>query len=226
MEKKKADTVNVLGFWSSVSATVCSAVFLAALVFTLITNSLNLNWQSIDQYAKIYNELQVMIFVVPCFLLAPSILIFTACLYAKAPEAKKILALLAMVFAIVYTAQISYNYFMQMSAVRQSIKAGVLDGLAPFAFGNPNSTFWSLEVLGYTFLSISMVFSGLLFKGSRVKAWIRWIFIINGILGIWAIFEAVLEITTPPISLLLFALSFPVSTAIIAALFRKDRIYQ
>lgn len=224
-QRNKDNTVNALGFWSAIAATACSVVFLIALVITLATNSLNLNWQGIEQYASHYNEQQVLLFVIPCFLLAPSILVFTACLYAKVPHAMRIIALLAMLFAIIYVSQICSNYFMQMSAVRQSIKNGVLEGLTPFAFGNFNSTFWSMEALGYFFLSVSMIFSGMLFKGTKARAWVRWIFIINGILGIWAMLEPVLEIKTPPVSLMLFALSFPVSTALIAILFKKDEVF-
>lgn len=225
-ENKTQDTAKSLGFWSSMFATVVSIAFLTALALTFLVYKLDLNWQGIEAYARNYNEVQILGFVIPCFLLAPSILVFTVCLYMKSPQEKKTLALMAMVFAIIYVTQISYNYYMQMTAVRQSIKAGVLDGLTPFAFGNFNSTFWSMETLGYTFLSLSMIFSGLLFKGSKTKAAIRWIFLVNGIYGVWAPFEQVLGLTTPPLGLIVFALSFPVATVLITHLFRADKLFR
>lgn len=224
-DKVQKDTVNEIGFWSSVAATIFSVIFLAALILTFLVFKLDLKWEGIENFAAKYNEGQILSFVIPCFLLAPCILIFMVCLYKKAPDSQKILGLLAMVFGIIYVSQISYNYYMQMTAIRLSIKNGILEGITPFAFGNLNSTFWSLETLGYTFLSMSMIFSGLLFKGSKVRAVVRWIFLVNGIWGVWAPFEQVLGIASPPVGLLVFAISFPVSTALIAYLFKKEEAF-
>ena len=225
INKVQKDMVNAIGFWSSIAATLWSVIFLAALVLTFLVFRLDLTWEGIEKFSAHYNEGQILSFVIPCFLLAPSNLIFMACLYKKAPDSLKILGLLALVFGTVYVSQISYNYYMQMTAVRQSLKNGLLEGLTPFAFGNLNSTFWSLETLGYTFLSISMIFSGLLFKGGGVRTAVRWIFLINGIWGVWAPFEQVLGLTSPPVGLLVFAASFPVSTLLIAWLFKTDTVF-
>ncbi len=225
VDKVQKDTVNTIGFWSSIAAAICSVIFLAALILTFLVFQLDLKWEGIENFASQYNEGQILSFVIPCFLLAPCILMFTACLYRKAPDNLKILGLLALVFAIIYVSQISYNYYMQMTAVRQSIKNGILEGITPFAFGNLNSTFWSLETLGYTFLSMSIIFSGLLFRGGKVRAVVRWIFLVNGIWGVWAPFEQVLGITSPPIGLLVFSVSFPVSTILIGYLFKKEKVF-
>jgi hypothetical protein len=69
----------------------------------------------------------------------------------------KILSLLDLVFAVVYVAQITSNYYLQMTAISQSISMGLLDGTTLFSFGNFNSIFWSMEVLGYTWLSASLI---------------------------------------------------------------------
>jgi hypothetical protein len=58
-----------------------------------------------------------------------------------------------------------------------------------------------------------------------MKATIRWIFLINGILGIWDPFEAVLGISTPPFALILFPVTFPISTIMIVVLFKKNNVY-
>lgn len=210
-----------IGFWSSLFATGMAGMFLVMLMLTFVVFKLDLTWQGIEHFAEVYPEGQILLFVIPCFLLAPAYLMFTVCLYKMAPERDRIVALISVVFAVIYAAQISQNYFLQMSAVRLSIKAGLLEGLTPFAFGNLYSTFWSMEVLGYTFLSFSMICSGLLFRGSGARRAIRWIFLVNGIWGVWALFELVLEIPSPPISLIVFAVTFPISTALIGHLFRK-----
>lgn len=224
-ENRQDSTARWIGFGSSVAATIVAVAFLVMLTLTFLVFKLDLNWQGIEHFANNYNEALILSFVIPCFLLAPAFLMFTASLYRLAPEGKKTIAFMAVVFAVIYVSQISYNYFMQMSAIRFSIKAGLLDGLTPFAFGNYNSTFWSLEVLGYGFLSASMIFSAFLFGGSKAMLAIRWIFLINGVWGIWAMVELVAGISSPPISLIVFAVTFPISTAMLAYHFWKDRVY-
>jgi hypothetical protein len=47
-----------------------------------------------------------------------------------------------------------------------------------------------MEVIGYTWLSASLIFIGLLFKGGKIETAIKWIFIVNGILGVIAPIQA------------------------------------
>jgi hypothetical protein len=87
-----------------------------------------------------------------------------------------------------------------------------------------NSIFWSMEVLGYTWLSVSLLCIGLLFKGGKIAAAIKWIFIVNGVLGVFALVQDLTHIDLGgPWSLVLFAFTFPVSTALIALLFLKAK---
>jgi hypothetical protein len=214
-----------LGFWSAICATIVSAIFMIVLIYTLVLSPINWDWHGVEAYVQVFNQqhTQMLAFVIPCFLIAPSYLILATCLHRLTPENKKILSLLGVVFAVAYLAQITANYYLQMTAISQSITAGQLDGVAMFAFGNLNSVFWAMEALGYTWLSISMIFVGLLFKGGWTETSIKWIFVVNGILGAIAPIQAVLQLNTPPISLLLFALTFPISTILIAWLFHRAK---
>lgn len=215
-----------IGTWSAVGVTIASAMFLVALVVTFVIFPLNFNWQGIELYAQSYTQhyWQILMFVVPCFLIAPLYLILTVSIHRFTPEEKQILSLLGIVFAVVYLAQITANYYLQMTAISQSISTGLLDGTTLFAFGNLNSVFWSMEVLGYTWLSLSMIFIGFLFSGGKMEAAVKWIFVINGILGIVAIIQAVTHLDFGfPFSLVLFAFTFPAATAMIALLFNRAK---
>jgi hypothetical protein len=214
-----------LGFWSAICATIVSAIFMIVLIYTLVISPINWDWHGVEAYVPVFAQQhwQMLAFVIPCFLIAPSYLIMASCIYRLTPENKKILSLLGVVFAVAYLAQITANYYLQMTAVSQSMTAGQLDGVAMFAFGNLNSVFWAMEALGYTWLSISMIFVGLLFTGGWKETAIKWIFVVNGILGAIAPIQAVLQLNTPPISLLLFAVTFPVSTILIALLFHQAK---
>ncbi|HTX43366.1 MAG TPA: hypothetical protein VMC61_01460, partial [Methanocella sp.] len=217
---------STIGFWAAVCATIVSGLFLASLVLTFVVFPLDFTWPGIAAYASTFSQhfWQVLIFTIPCFLIAPSYLVMAVCIHRFVPENRKIWGWLGIAFAIPYLAQITQNYYLQMSAIPQNIQAGLLDGVALYAFGNFNSIFWSMEVLGYTWLSASMIFIGLLFRGGKMEAAIMWIFIVNGVLGVIAPVQAVFHLDFGgPWALLLFALTFPVSTAMIARLFHKAK---
>ncbi|MFA0833769.1 MAG: hypothetical protein ACC609_07145 [Methanobacterium formicicum] len=213
-----------VGLWSATGLTIASSMFLIALVVTFVIFPLNFNWQGIEVYAQSFTQhyWQILMFVIPCFLIAPLYLILTVAIHRFAPEEKHILSLLGIVFAVAYVAQITANYYLQMSAISQSISSGLLDGTTLFAFGNLNSIFWSMEILGYTWLSMSMIFTGLLFSDGKMETTIKWIFMVNGILGVVAIIQAVTHLDFGfPFSLVLFAFTFPVATAMMALLFHR-----
>ncbi len=215
-----------IGTWSAVGVTIASSLFLIALIVTFVIFPLNFNWQGIEIYAQSYAQhyWQILIFVVPCFFIAPLYLILTVSIHRVTPEEKKILSMLGIVFAVAYLAQITGNYYLQMTAIPQSISTGLLDGTTLFAFGNLNSIFWSMEILGYTWLSLSMIFIGFLFSGGKIETVIKWIFVVNGVLGVIAIIQAFTHLDFGfPFSLVLFAFTFPVATAMIALVFNSAK---
>ncbi|MCR3758589.1 hypothetical protein KYB31_06210 [Clostridium felsineum] len=222
MEKSnKNNLVQRLGFWSSTFATIFSLMFLVA---TLIP--LDLDWKGISQYKLDYTSVPIFIFTVPCLLLALSFLILVISLYYKTKNRNHFLCFLALIFTVICVGQITMNCYLQMSSIRLSIENGDVNGFTAFAFGNPDSLFWSIEILGYTFLNIALLFLAPVFNGSKTKLVIKWIFIVNGILGIIAFFQGILKISSMPIEFVLFGISFPIATALIACLFKNNCISQ
>ncbi len=210
-----------IGFWAAVLATVALATFAIGFTVTIIAFPSAVEWHGIEAYAASYNETLMFFLMFPPFLLAPSFLVLMTCLHHVAPEEKKILSLLALVFIIVYATQITFNYYEQMTAVTSSMQSGQLEGLAIWAFFNPHSVALNLELLGYGMLSIGMIFAAFLFRGGRVNAIIYWLFLVNGILNALYIFEPFVGLGGPPIVLALFNYTVPVATALVALQFRK-----
>jgi hypothetical protein len=82
---------------------------------------------------------------------SPFYLILAVNIHRFTAKEKKILSLLGVVFAVIYVSQITSNYYLQMTAIPQSISMGLLDGTTLFSFGNFNSIFcqWKLlDILG------------------------------------------------------------------------------
>ena len=99
-----------------------------------------------------------------------------------APGDKKILTRISICFAAIFTVLSSINYFIQFTAVRQSILQGHLEGLEQFVQLNPASVTFALAMLGWTlFLGLSSFFIAPVFSGGRLEKVIKYLFFINGI---------------------------------------------
>jgi hypothetical protein len=98
-----------------------------------------------------------------------------------APNDKKIWSWLGLVFAIMYRAVLSANYWVLMGVVRESLLSGYTEGLAWFVVGSPHSITNTLEGIGYGFMGLATLFAGQAFDGGRLERCIRWLFIMNGV---------------------------------------------
>ena len=52
--------------------------------------------------------------------------------------------------------------------------------------GNTQSMMWVFEVLGYFFMGISTLFVAPVFGSGRLESYVRWLFVLNGVLGLRA----------------------------------------
>jgi len=184
-----------LGFWSATVATLLVAV--AGVTATA----------SIQPFATVVG-----------FLLTSTSLVVMACIYGYASDERKIFSLIGLSFAIVYATLISINYFIQLTFVRQSSF-----DVEIFAMDNPQSMMWVIEVLGYFFMGLSTLFAAPVFESGRIENLIKWLFVVNGILGILTPIGYALNF---PIQILLGGLIvwdivMPISTALLAILFRR-----
>jgi len=184
-----------LGFWSATVATLLVAV--AGVTATA----------SIQPFATVVG-----------FLLTSTFLVVMACIYGYASDERKIFSLIGLSFAIVYATLISINYFIQLTFVRQSSF-----DVEIFAMDNPQSMMWVIEVLGYFFMGLSTLFAAPVFESGRIENLIKWLFVVNGILGILTPIGYALNF---PIQILLGGLIvwdivMPISTALLAILFRR-----
>ena len=150
------------------------------------------------------------------FLLTSSFLVLMACIHSYASNERKIFSLVGLSFAIVYATLISVNYFIQLTFVRQ----GAFD-VRIFAMDNPRSMMWVLEVLGYFFMGLSTLFAAPVFSSGRTENTIKWLFVVNGVLGILTpvgyVFNFPMQILLG--GLIVWDIVVPISTALLAYLF-------
>jgi hypothetical protein len=127
-----------------------------------------------------------MLSFIPVRLLAPTLLVLMISIHYDAQEQQRMFRLLGIAFAVIYTAIICVNYYVQLFVVRMNLLHGQLDSLTILALPDLRSVFFALETLGYAFLCCASLAISPIFRGGRLANWIRGLFIVNAALGILA----------------------------------------
>lgn len=209
-----------LGFWSAILASAFTIFFILIAVGTIMVSP-PIAWSGIKSYTENFNSLEMANYI-PAILLAPSVVVLTACIHSVTPDKKKVFSMIGLAFAIVYAAIIPTNYYLQLFVVRLNIKASSLDGLALLAQPNLHSVFFALETLGYAFLSLATLFVSQVFTQGKLEIWIRRMFIVSGSVGIFGVLIAPFD--QPNLifaGLGLWSVAFPIATILLVIFFKR-----
>lgn len=210
-------STRTLGFWSAVLATVFSITYAVGQIA---------EWLGFLGSAggpeSSSTVLGIVVLLTPSLFLAPSFLVLIVCIHQLAPSEKRAWSLAAVAFAAVYTVMISINYYVQLAWVAPRLVSGSVQGLEPFLFVPFDSFLYAVDILGYTFMSMSTLFAARVFMGDGQERLVRWFLTLNGLLipflalqmyVHWLIWIAAL-----------WAVTFPGSTWSLAVLFRRARV--
>lgn len=205
-----------IGFWSSLLTAIFTVIFAVSTFMFLAPD-----WKGIQSYASSFNSLQ-MIPVIPPIAFALTNVIVMVSLHYHVSEDKRIFTLLGIAFAAIYATIICSNAYMQLFVVRLNILQGQLEGLALLAMPNLRSVFFALEALGYGFLGVATLAVSPAFTGGKLVSWIRGLFVVNGIIGIYGVIIAPLD---NPVLILaglgLWNLVFPASMILVCIYFKN-----
>lgn len=115
-------------------------------------------------------------------------LAMAAALHRKAPEEKKIFSLMALSVALISSAVLLSDYFIQVSSIQPGLLEGETDGVAMLSQYNPHGIFIALEELGYLSMGLSFIFMAPVFAGTgRLETWIRGVLVAGFILIVGAL---------------------------------------
>ncbi len=172
-----------IGFWSSLFTAILNLWYLIA--FALYQPILYAPWSGIEPYAQSFRQLPFLAWIIPCFFLTLAFLTMIVTMYSLAVEEKRIWGLLAVIFAAIYTAISSTNYYIQMAIVRYNLIHDMTEGITLWLYANyyPHSIPGALEGIGYFFMCLSFLCAAMIFSQAKLERRIRWIFIGTGILG-------------------------------------------
>jgi hypothetical protein len=159
------DSINKIGFFSSmlvIAEVFCFAVLLIVELFGVKTGCYS--------YAV-------------CLLLAPSILVMVLCINNLSDPEKKIWSNISASFSVVYCVMCCMNYYVQLAFVKIYNFNFSLPVFQIFDF-RPGSLFFTIDMLGYAFLCLSLFFLIPVFKKGKLQDVLKIFLFINGFLFI------------------------------------------
>jgi hypothetical protein len=183
-----------LGFWSAVIMTI-------AVIFSGITASTAMKIPSL----------------VSGIILIPVFILLIACIHEYSPADRKFFSRLGLLFTMGYAVLIGFNYYMQLTLVQNNLYTDV------FAMDDPQSIMWVIEVLGYGFMGLATLSTAFVFANGKLENAIRWLFIVNGILGIGGMIGYALGLSLSILAggLIVWDIIMPLSSILLVVLFRR-----
>lgn len=206
-----------VGFWSAALATVFSLIYLVAQLAEW------LGWLGSDGGpASSSTTLGIALLLTPSLLLGSSFLALLVSVHQAAPPEKKVWSQAALAFGTVYAVLISLTYFVQLTFVAPRIAQGRTAGIEVFLFVPFDSFLYSVDLLGYSFMSLATLFAAPVFETHGRERVARWFLIANGLLVPFLVGQLFLNVLIWPASA--WAITFPGATWAIALCFRRGGI--
>ena len=137
------------------------------------------------------------------------------------PE-RKIYSQAALAFATAYAVLISVTYYVQLTLVAPRLAGGRVAGIEPFLFVPFDSFLYSVDILGYSFMSVATLFAAGVFTGRGVERVARYFLLANGLLLPFLVLQIYFHWMIWVASL--WAVTFPGSTWSLAILFRRAAV--
>ena len=209
-------STKTLGFWSAVLATVFSITYDVG----QIAEWLGLLGSAGGPESS-STPVGIVVLLTPSLFLGSAFLVLVVSIHQLASPERKVWSQAALAFATAYVVLISINYYVQLTWVAPRLASGRTQGMEPFLFVPFDSFLYSVDILGYSFMSVSTLFAARVFTGRGLERVVRWFLTANGLLlpfialqmyVHWLIWIAAL-----------WAVTFPGSTWSLAILFRRAR---
>jgi hypothetical protein len=215
MEANISPTVNKFGFWSALLASLFSIIYIVGQLAEW------LGWLGSGGGPESPSTaLGLVVLLTPSLFLGSSFLLLTVSIHYAAPVERKIWSHAGVVFATIYTALISINYFVQLTLVVPHLVRGEVESIRPFLFIPFDSFIYAVDILGYSFMSLSTLFAAFVFTGSGLERTARRFLIANGLLVPFLLLQNYYHPLIWPASL--WAVTFPGATISLAMLFRRN----
>lgn len=207
-------STQAVGFWSAVLATAFSLTYV---VGQLAEWAGWLGSQGGPESAS--TPLGIVVLLTPSLFLGSSFLVLVVSVLQLAPPDRRVWGHAAVAFATAYAVLISVVYFVQLTFVLPRLMRGQVEGMEVFLFVPFDSFLYSVDLLGYSFMSVATLFAARVFTGGGLHRVARGFLTANGLLLPFLAFQIYFH----PLLWFaaLWAITFPGSTWTLAILFRR-----
>lgn len=207
-------STKALGFWSAVLATVLSLAYVLGQVAEW------LGWLGSQGGPESSSTpLGFVVLLTPSLFLASAFLVLIVSIHELATPDRRIWARTAAAFATAYAVLVSLNYYVLLTFVAPRLATGRVGGLEPFLFTPFDSFLYSVDILGYSFMSVATLLAARVFTGDGPERRARFFLTANGLLipflALQIYFHWLIWIAA------LWAVTFPASTWTLAGIFRR-----
>lgn len=203
-----------VGFWAAILSALFSLLYV---VFQLAEWAGFLGSAGGPESAS--TPLGIALLLTPSVLLAPSFVVMMIAMRHLVPESRQVWADAGVAFATVYATLIGIVYYVQLTLVMPRLLQGRTEGIEVLLFTPFDSFLYSVDLLGYSSMSLATLFAalGLLGVGSTGTA--RLFLLANGLLLPFLLFQIYVH------SLIyiaaLWAVTFPGAAIALAVVFRR-----
>jgi hypothetical protein len=208
-----SQSTRTAGLWSAILSTLFSLMYIVA---QLAEWAGMLGSQGGPESSS--TVLGIIFLLTPSFFLGSAFLVLIVSIHQIAPPERKVWSHTAVVFATAYTVLISLVYFVQLTLVAPRLAHGQTQGIEVFLFVPFDSFLYAVDILGYSFMSVSTLFAARVFTGSGLQRNVRWFLTANGLLlpflALQMYFHPLIWVAS------LWAITFPGSTWALALFFR------
>jgi hypothetical protein len=206
-----------VGFWSAALATVFSLTY----VFGQLAEWFG--WLGSEGGPESSSTpLGIAVLLTPSLLLGAAFLVLLASVHQAAPPEKKVWSQAALAFGTVYAVLISMTYFVQLTLVGPRIAQGRTEGIEMFLFVPFDSFLYSVDLLGYSFMSVATLFAAPVFEKHGHEGTVRWFLVANGLLVPFLVGQLYVHALIWPAAA--WAVTFPGATWALAVLFRRVEV--
>jgi len=214
MVAEVSPSTKAVGFWSAVLATVFSVTYVVAQIAEWM--GLMGSGGGADNAST---PLGLVILLTPSLFLGSAFLALVVSIHYVTSPDRKVWSHAAVAFATVYTALISINYYVQLTWVMPRLAAGRTEGIEQFLFTPFDSFLYAVDILGYSFMSVSTLFAARVFTGKEIERVVRVCLTANGLLLPFIALQMYIHWLIWIAAL--WAVTFPASTWSLAVLFRR-----
>ena len=169
--------VQSAGYWSALGCLAFSLIYVAAQVAEWVGL-----WGSAGGPESASEPIGLVILLTPSLFLAPTFLLLMVSIHEWTPVERRVWSHAAALLATAYLVMVGVTYYVQLSWVAPRLAAGRTEGLAPFLFKPFDSFLYSVDILGYSMMCLSMLLAGMVFEPKGREGVTRKLFFANGML--------------------------------------------